>query len=102
MACRASRPGAIVARVPRKRTSRLHPAVLAWLKEQAVKGGKSRARSLTARQRQKIARAGGQARARQMTVRERRELGRLAARARWARQAKPPKRGPSPDQRSAR
>ncbi len=40
--CRASRPGAIVPRA-RKRTRRLHPAVLAWLKQQAVKGGKSRA-----------------------------------------------------------
>jgi hypothetical protein len=70
-----------------KRTSRLHPAVLAWLKQQASKGGKSRARALTARQRQRIARLGGQARARQMTRQERTERARRAARARWG----PPK-----------
>jgi len=73
-----------------KRTSRLHPAIRAWLKRQASKGGKSRARALTARQRQQIARLGGQAVSQQMTERQRKERARRAARARWARRkAKP-------------
>jgi hypothetical protein len=70
-----------------KRTSRLHPAILAWLKLQASKGGKSRARALTARQRQRIARLGGRAASQQMTVRQRQDRARRAARARWG----PPK-----------
>jgi hypothetical protein len=64
---------------------KLHPAVIAYIREMTSKGGRARAEALSPIQRKRIARKGGRAAQAKLSPEQRSEAARRAVQARWKR-----------------